>query len=113
MWWNVIRIGIAALTIAVVSDVSQRLPRLGALLLTLPVVSIIAFIMTWQQHHDLPTISKLSRETLILVPLGLPFFLPLGFADKLGLGFCPAFAVGIVLASVTIGFWLWLGPNQF
>jgi len=50
-------------------------------------------------------------ETLVLVPLGLPFFLPLAFADRLGLNFWPAFGIGMLLASCTVGTWLWLGPK--
>ena len=112
MWWTIIRIGIAAIIIVAVSDLSQRMPRVGALLLTLPIISIVAFVMTWQEHHDLALISKLSREMLVLVPLGLPFFIPLGFAERLRIGFWPAFTWGIVLASATIGFWLRFGPSQ-
>ena len=40
---------------------------------------------------------RLARETLVLVPLGLPFFIPLAFASRLGLGFWPALGAGIVL----------------
>jgi len=112
MWWTIVKVGIAAVTIVVVSEMAQRLPRMGALLLTLPVVSIIAFIMTWVEHRDLSAVSRLSRETLVLVPLGLPFFVPLGFADKLGLSFWPAFAAGLVLASITIGLYFWLDPSR-
>lgn len=110
--WNIARVAIAAITIVVVAEVSKRYPRYGALLLSLPIVSILAFLLSWYQHHDLPAISKLARETLILVPLGLPFFLPLAFATRLGLDFWPAFAVGILLASITIGTWLLLTPGN-
>lgn len=112
MWWTIVKIGIASVTIAVVSDVSQRFPRVGALLLTLPVISIIAFVMTWVQHKDLSTISRLSRETLVLVPLGLPFFIPLAIADRWRLAFWPAFFVGLLLATSLIGLWFWLGPKE-
>src|SRR5262245_20823716 len=82
-----------------VSLLAKQQPRLGGFLLTLPVVSLVAFAAAWMQHHDLPAISRLSRETLILVPLGLPFFVPLAFAERLGLGFGAAFALGFVLAG--------------
>lgn len=110
MLWSIVKAAIAAAVIVAVSEFSQRSPRTGALLLTLPIVSILAFVMSWQQHHDLPAISGLAKETLVLVPLGLPFFLPLAFAERLGLTFWPAFMLGIILASATIGLWLWLGP---
>lgn len=109
MWWRAI---IAGLIVAGVSEISGRFPRLGALLLTLPVVSLIAFIATWHKNQDLQSISTLARETLILVPLGLPFFIPLAMASQWKLGFWPAFALGIVLASMTIGLWFWFGPQD-
>jgi hypothetical protein len=103
---------ISASIIVVVSQVSNRYPRLGALLLTLPLVSILAFVMSWNENHNLASISRLSRETLILVPLGLPFFVPLAFAERLGLGFWSASGLGLLLASVTIGAWFVFGPNS-
>ena len=101
---------IAALTVATVAEVSRRFPRVGALLLSLPLVSLLAILMSWTQNRDLPSISKLARETLILVPLGLPFFVPLAFATRLGLDFWTAFMAGLLLATVTITTWLVLSP---
>ena len=106
MGWTVLKTSISVLTIIAVSSVSQRSPRLAALLLTLPIVSILAFVFTWTEHHELQTVSRLARETLILVPLGLPFFVPLAFAERLGLSFWAAFVIGLLLASLTIGTWL-------
>jgi hypothetical protein len=112
VWWTIVKLGIAAGTIVLVSEVSHRYPRVGALLLTLPLISILAFIMAWTKYHDLPSVSRLSREMLLLVPLGLPFFVPLGFAERLGLGFWAAFAWGVAFAATTIGLWFWLGPSR-
>ena len=112
MWMLIARGVIAGIIVVAVSVVANRQPRLGAFLLTLPIVSIIAFITSWQQKHDLPAVSRLARETLVLVPLGLPFFIPLALAERLGLGYWAAFAIGILVASVLIGFWLWLGPKR-
>lgn len=109
MLWTFVKAAIAAAVVVAVSEISERSPRVGALLLTLPIVSILAFMLSWQQHHNLSAISSLAKETLILVPLGLPFFLPLAFADRLGVTFWPAFALGVVFAAATIGLWLWLG----
>jgi hypothetical protein len=113
MAWLVVKVIISAILIVVVSEIANQMPRLGALLLTLPLISIIAFIMTWSKSHDMVAISKLACETLILVPLGLPFFVPLVLSSRTGLTFWPSFALGILLASITIGLWFRFAPDNF
>jgi hypothetical protein len=110
MWMFILRAVIAGLVVASVVELAGRLPRAGALLLTLPLTSLLAFIFTWLVHRQMGTIVTLSRETLVLVPLGLPFFVPLALADRLGLGFWAAFAIGVALAASTIGLWFRFGP---
>lgn len=107
----IIRFIIPALIIITVSELARRSPRLGALLLTLPLISVLAFGAAWLKDHDLKSVSRLARETLILVPLGLPFFVPLAFAERLSLGFWAAMAAGSLLASTTIGVWFVYGPK--
>ena len=109
---SIVRVMIAASVVVAVAELSRRYPRAGALLLSLPMISILAFLFAWFQHRDLPAVSKLARETLVLVPLGLPFFLPLAFAQRLGITFWMAFVSGLVLASLTIGTWLLLAPSE-
>ncbi|MEO8270558.1 MAG: DUF3147 family protein [Aureliella sp.] len=104
----IVKILISAIVILAVSEVAGRMPRVGALLLTLPIVSILAFIMTWNKDHDMTTIAGLAIETLILVPLGLPFFVPFAISSRTGLSFWPSFVLGILLASLTIGIWFWM-----
>lgn len=110
--WNVLRVGVVSLTVVVVAELSKRYPRYGALLLSLPIVSILAFLVSWFQHRDLPAITRMARETLILVPLSLPFFIPFACANRWGLGFGACLTTGLLLASLTIGLWLWLGPTS-
>ncbi len=113
MFSILIRVVVPVLIILAVSEVSRRSPRLGAILLTLPLVSILSFGAAWLREHDLKSLSQMARETLILVPLGLPFFVPLAFADRWGLGFWTAMTAGTVLAVVTIGLWLLIAPRIF
>lgn len=88
--WLIVKALISAAVIVAVAELSGRMPRLGALLLTLPLVRILAFTMTWNKDHEMTTITSLARETLILVPLGLPFFVPFAVADRTGLSFWPS-----------------------
>lgn len=112
MLTNLVKTFISAAVIVAVAEISARSPRLGGLLLTLPIVSILAFIMTWTKQGEMTTITSLARETLILVPLGLPFFIPFAIANRTGLSFWPSFALGVLCASLTIGAWFQWGPNS-
>ena len=111
MLTTLVKTFISAAVIVAVAEISARYPRLGGLLLTLPIVSILAFIMTWTKQGEMGTITSLARETLILVPLGLPFFIPFAIADRTGLSFWTSFALGVLLASLTIGAWFQWGPS--
>lgn len=106
-----IRVVLPVMIILAVSEVSRRMPRIGALLLSLPLISILAFGTAWYRDRDIRSLSEMARETLILVPLGLPFFVPLAFAGRLGLSFWAAIGLGLVLAGITIGLWLALAPR--
>ncbi len=112
MLMTLLRGVIAGAVVIGVTELSKRSPRMGALLLTLPLVSILALVMSWTKHRDLQAVAQLTREALVLVPLGLPFFLPPAFSARLGLSFWPAFALGVALATMTISLWFRLGPEQ-
>jgi len=103
---------VAAGVFATVTELTRRSEtRFAALVLSLPFVSIIAFLLMWERGEAMLKISAVAKDTLILVPLGLPFFVPLAFAGRWGLGFWGAFVLGVVLASICIGLWMWLGPK--
>lgn len=110
--WNILRVALAAVIIVAVAELSKRYPRYGALLLSLPILSILAFVFAWLQYHDLPAIAKLAKETVILVVLGLPFFLPFVVSSQFGLGFWACMALGVILASATISAWLLFVPSN-
>ena len=104
--------GLAAGFIVVsVAELSRRFPRLGALVLTLPIVIPAVFILMYLRSRDLTPISRMSREILMLIPLGLPFFVPLALAERLQLSFWIAFALGLVLVAATISVYLYMTPK--
>jgi hypothetical protein len=111
--WLIIKAVLSAAIIVAVSEIAPKFPRIGALLLSLPVVSLLTLIWMWHAEHDVVPPARLARETLILVPLGLPAFLPLAFSDQLHLSFWPALIFGICLATITIGGWFRFAPTNW
>lgn len=110
-WMILVRFLVAGAVVTAVVELAGRLPRVGALILSLPIISLITFVMTWLAYRRIETIARLSRETLVLVPLGLVFFVPLALADRLGLNFWAAYFIGVGLAAAVLGLWLAFGPR--
>ncbi|QDV44528.1 hypothetical protein Enr13x_43940 [Stieleria neptunia] len=63
--WLIVKALISAAVIVAVAELSSRMPRFGALVLTLLIISMLAFIMSWNKDHDMIAISKLAREAFI------------------------------------------------
>ena len=108
---TVLKYAETALIIVAVSQVGQRSPRWSALPLSSPLTGILTFTLRWFGLRNLPRLSRMARETLILAPLGLPFVFPLAFAERWPLSFGAAISPGIVLASTAIGAWMAWGPS--
>jgi hypothetical protein len=49
--------------IAAASEVAKRSPALGAVILSLPLVSVIAFVWLWRDTGDKEAIASLSQST--------------------------------------------------
>ena len=112
MIWYITKTIISAIIIVAVSELAGKSPRWGALILSLPIVSIIALVMTWQGQRNMVVVAGLAKETLVLVPLGLGFFIPLAMAARTGLSFWPSFFLGIALAGVTISIYFFLSSRS-
>jgi hypothetical protein len=102
----------AGFIVVAVAEIARRFPRLGALVLTLPIVIPAVFAVMYLRDANLAPITRLSREALLLIPLGLPFFLPLALAPRLHLSFWPAFFSGLALVGVTICVYLMMASRS-
>jgi len=90
--------------IVVVSEVAKVNVTLGALIKSLPLVSILAMIWLYVDTRDAGRIADLSISTFWLVLPTLPMFLVLPVLLKQGLGFYASLtlSVGVMLARYAI-----------
>jgi hypothetical protein len=108
MWAILLRGLGAGFIVVAVAEIARRFPRLGAMVLTLPIVIPAVFVVMYLRDREIDPIARLSRETLLLIPLGLPFFIPMALSQRWGLSFWAALAMGFALVSVTVSAYLWL-----
>ena len=99
---------IAGFIVLAVGEVARRYPRVADVILAVPLVVFAVYAVMYLQTPDLAPISRMARQMLVLVPLSLPFFLPLAFADRLHLAFWPAFAIGLALVTISVSTYLWV-----
>ena len=89
--------------IAAASEVAKRSPALGAVILSLPLVAVLAFVWLWRDTADKEAIASLSQSTFWFVLPTLPMFLVLPALLRNGLSFWSALAVSCVL---TVGLYV-------
>jgi hypothetical protein len=71
-----IKIIISATIIAVSTELAKRHATLGGLILSLPLTSLLAYLIMGYENADVKTLTSYARSTLIFVPVSLIFFLP-------------------------------------
>ncbi|MFI5380622.1 MAG: hypothetical protein ACHRHE_15095 [Tepidisphaerales bacterium] len=112
LWKLLLNAMLMGLVVAAVSEIARRFPRVGSLVLTMPIVIPAVFVVMYLRDRNLQPIARMARDVLILIPLALPFFLPMAFAHRLGLGFWPALATGLLLVTATVGVYLVFAPKM-
>lgn len=99
---------ITALIVAAISELSRRYTVWAALLASLPLTSILAFIWVYLDTKDSGKIIELSYSVFWLVLPSLAFFIILPSLLKAGLGFTIAMAISITVTAILYGIGIWL-----
>ena len=91
---------ISGLLIAAASTLAKRYPGFGALVASLPLVSVLGMIWLWNDKPDTANMAAHVQATFWYVLPSLPMFLVIPALLRAGLGFWPALGLGCAL---TIG----------
>lgn len=100
MLYAIIKALLSGAIISVVSEIARRSPAFGALVASLPIVSVLGMIWLWRDTHDNEKIAAHAEATFWMVLPSLPMFLVLPALLRHGLGFYPALAVSCVLTVI-------------
>jgi hypothetical protein len=92
MIYLIAKAALSGLIIAVVSEIAKRSPAFGALVVSLPLVFILAVIWLWRDTGDTERIAALMSSTVWYVLPSLPMFLLMPALLRNGVGFAPSLA---------------------
>jgi hypothetical protein len=97
MLYYLTKLLISAGIIVAVSEVAKANAGLGALIKSLPLISILAMIWIYIDTRDTKIIAELSVSTFWLVLPTLPMFLVLPALLKSGMGFYASLGISIAV----------------
>src|SRR5262245_11933962 len=87
MLYLTVKAALSGIIIAIVSDVARRSPTLGALIVSLPLVSILGILWLWRDTGDVERIAAHAQATFWFVLPTLPMFLLMPAMLRHGIGF--------------------------
>jgi hypothetical protein len=88
---------LSGVIIAIVSVISRRYPGLGALIASLPLISVLGMIWLWNDRPDVENMARHAEATFYYVLPSLPMFLLIPVLLRRGVGFAPALIAGCML----------------
>jgi hypothetical protein len=106
-----VKAALSGLIVALVSEIARRSPGFGALVASLPLVSILAMIWLWRDTGDPQRIAAQAGATFWFVLPSLPMFLLIAALLRRGASFWPALAAGCTLTIALYFAMIWAGPR--
>ncbi len=99
MLYALIKALLSGVIVSAVSETARRSPALGALVASLPIVSILGMIWLWRDTHDPARMADHVGATFWYVLPSLPMFLLIPVLLRHGIGFWPALLAGCALTA--------------
>src|SRR5262249_21803968 len=87
MIYVAVKAALSGIIIAIVSEVARRSPTLGALIVSLPLVSVLGILWLWRDTGDVERIAAHAQSTFWYVLPTLPMFLLMPAMLRHGIGF--------------------------
>jgi len=103
MLYLVIKALLSGIIVMAVSEIAKRSPAFGALVVSLPLVSLLGILWLWRDTGDATRIANHAEATFWYVIPSLPMFLALPWMLRHGIGFWPAMAGACLLTIALYG----------
>jgi len=99
MTYTLVKLVITAVLIVAISEISKRSSFIGAILASIPLVSVLAMVWLYQDTKDVTKISELSISIFWLVLPSLALFVALPLLLKQGLNFYISLLISIGITA--------------
>jgi hypothetical protein len=100
IFYGVIKALISGIIVAFASETARRNAALGALVASLPLVSVLTTIWLWRDTNDMPRVADHVQSTLWYVLPSLPMFALMPWLWRHGVTFWPGLLVGCTITAL-------------
>jgi hypothetical protein len=111
MLYLAIKAAISGILIAIVSQVARKYPGFGALIASLPLVSVLGMIWLWRDRPDPENMANHVGATFWFVLPSLPMFLAMPLLIRSGVNFWLTLLAGCLLTIALYTLMTWIGPR--
>jgi hypothetical protein len=111
MLYLAIKAIISGIVVAAVSEIAKRNPGFGALIASLPLVSVLGMIWLWHDEPDGENMAAHAGATFWYVLPSLPMFLLIPALLRYGTPFWLALSLGCLLTIALYLAMTWVGPR--
>jgi hypothetical protein len=102
---------VSGLLIAAASELAKRYPGFGALIASLPLVSVLGMILLWNDKPDAQNMATHAGATFWYVLPSLPMFLLIPVLLRHGVGFSASLVLGCALTVALYTCMIWIGAR--
>ena len=111
MGYLILKAALSGILIAVASEVARRWPGWGALIVSLPLVSLLTFMWLWVDTRESARIAELSQSTFWFFLPSMPLFLVLPALLRSGVSFWLALLGACALTIALYGALILIAPR--
>jgi hypothetical protein len=111
MLYLLVKAALSGVIVALVAEIAKRSPGLGALIASLPLISVLGMIWLWRDTHDPERMAAHAGATFWYVLPSLPMFLLIPAMLRKGLPFWSALTCGCLLTIALYLAMTWAAPR--
>ncbi|WP_421862216.1 DUF3147 family protein [Parvibaculum sp.] len=111
MFYAIVKAALSGVLVMVVSETAKRSPAFGALVASLPLISVLGIVWLWRDTGDVERIAAHAEATFWYVLPSLPMFLLFPALLRHGIGFWPALGLGCALTVILYLITVWIASR--
>lgn len=111
MLYALVKAALSGILVMIVSETAKRNPAFGALIASLPLISVLGIVWLWRDTGDVERIAYHAEATFWYVLPSLPMFLVFPALLRHGVGFWPALGLGCALTVLLYLLTVWVAAR--